>query len=425
MNSQECGLLWPPLTKTARYRTMEKSASRNREIPFYALIAAAGSGTRLGGERPKQYTLLGRKTVLRHSIEAFLACSGLKELRVIIDPAHEDFYHESVRGLDLPPPVTGSGSRKNSVFNGINNFSHLKTEDILLIHDAARPFIKRREIEALLSVLDTAEAATLGTPVADTLRRGTANEYVDRSGLWAIQTPQGFRYGILRRAHEQAANDPSVTDDTMLVAALGIEPKIVEAPRENFKITTMPDLELARKIINAAVTVTRTGFGFDVHAFDKETHSKTGNGSVRLCGIDVPHAYRLKGHSDADVGLHALTDAILGAMAAGDIGHHFPPSDPQWKNADSSLFLRHAVDIVIADGGTITNLDLTLICEGPKVGPHRTAMQNRVAQICGITPGQVGIKATTTEMLGFTGRGEGIAAQAVATLSLPAETSHE
>ncbi|MBI4031588.1 MAG: 2-C-methyl-D-erythritol 2,4-cyclodiphosphate synthase, partial [Proteobacteria bacterium] len=245
-----------------------------------------------------------------------------------------------------------------------------------------------------------ASAATLALPISDTLKRGLG-EYVSRDGLHALQTPQGFHYGLIKRAHEESKND--CADDTGLVAALGHEITLVPGSRENFKITTMDDLKMAEKLLPRT---TRTGLGFDVHAFID------GN-KVRLCGVDIPHNKSLAGHSDADAALHAITDALLGAIAAGDIGQHFPPSNPQWKRADSSLFLKKAVEMVRARGGEIVNIDVTIICEAPKIGPYRAEMQTRVAEICGIFPDRIGIKATTTEGLGFTGRGEGIAAQAV------------
>ena len=385
---------------------MEISASDKFATPFYALIAAAGCGARLGGETPKQYLKIGGKAVLRHTIEVFLTCPGLRGLKVIISPAHEPLYREAVDGLSLPEFVTGGDNRKESVFNGLNGFSRLKSNDVILIHDAARPFIRKEQIESVVQAAHSGGAATLALPVADTLKR-EAGEYLDRDGLYALQTPQGFHYGVIKKAHERSGH---YTDDTGLVAALGHKIKLVPGSRENFKITTMDDLMMAKKFLPRT---TRTGTGFDVHAFT------TGN-KVRLCGVDIPHNKSLAGHSDADAGLHALTDALLGAIAAGDIGQHFPPSDPQWKGADSAVFLKKAVEMVHARGGEIVNLDVTLICEAPKVGPHREKMQARVAEICGIKPDQVGIKATTTEGLGFTGRGEGIAVQATAAIVMAA-----
>lgn len=395
---------------------MESYASPQSVPSWHLLIPAAGSGSRLGGAVPKQYVKIYGKSILRHTLEAFLDIPGLQSLRVIIDSTAEELYRESVQGLNLPPPAFGGKNRKQSVFNGINGFFNLRNEERLLIHDAARPFVSKEEILSVIKVLEGSPAVSLAVPVSDTLRRQDG-PYVDRNGLWALQTPQGFYYGVIRQAHEKATPNAPATDDTSLVAALGIPVTLVEGRRSNFKITTMDDFEMAEQLMRGMKPMeTRTGMGFDVHAFTAPGVKK----SVRLCGVDIPHDRGLEGHSDADAGLHAVTDALLGALAAGDIGQHFPPSDPQWKGVDSAVFLKKAVDMVAACGGRIINVDVTLICEAPKIGPHREAMQKRVAEICGLTPERVGIKATTTEKLGFTGRKEGLAAQAVATVSIPA-----
>lgn len=388
---------------------MEIYASSDRPHPFYALITAGGSGSRLGGTVPKQYLSMGGKPILRRTIEAFLACSDLRELRVVIDPAHRELYENAVLGLDLPPPVAGGSERNISIFNGIKSFSNLKYEDIILLHDAARPMIGSFAIHDVVTAVLNHDAATLAVPVTDTIKYENGL-YADRKGLWAIQTPQGFRYGLIKTAHEQASPDAAPTDDTVLVAAMGHEIAFVPGSRSNIKITTAEDLVIAEKLLGAAET--RTGSGFDVHAFTDGNH-------VRLCGIDIPHRHALAGHSDADVMLHALTDALLGAIGAGDIGQHFPPSDPQWKGCDSGVFVQEAIRLVAARGGKIVNIDLTLICETPKIGPYRDAMRQRTAKLCGIGAERVNIKATTTERLGFTGRNEGIAAQAIANVSFP------
>lgn len=393
---------------------MEISASSINLTPFHALIVAAGSGTRMGGERPKQYQKIGGKTILRHTLDVFLSCPGLREMQVVINPSHRDFYDEATRGLSLPEPVAGGDSRNKSVNNGVKAFSHIKSEDVLLVHDAARPLVTCTEIAAVADTALKFKAATSACVVTDT-QKYAAGPYIERNDLWAIHTPQGFHYGLLRQAHEQANDDgEAYTDDTALVAALGGEVRLVAGSRLNFKVTTPDDFTLAQKLLMPAQHETRTGFGYDVHAFEA-------GDKVRLCGIDIPHSQKLKGHSDADAGLHALTDALLGTIGAGDIGAFFPPSDPQWKNADSAVFLKHAVNMVGDKGGKIVNLDLTLICEAPKIGPYREAMQQRIAALCGLTPDRVGIKATTNEKLGFIGRGEGIAAQAVVSVRFPAE----
>jgi len=395
---------------------MEISASPKDNISFYAVIAAAGSGERLGGSVPKQYQRISGKAILRHTLEVFLSCPGLRELCVVIDPKHRALYDEAVSGLSLPEPVAGGKQRKDSVYNGLNYFSHVNKEEIILFHDAARPLVAAREIEAVATAAHEKGAATLAAPVTDT-QKYASGAYVERKDLWAIQTPQGFRHSLIRQAHEAANDGTEYTDDTALLASLGHRAELVAGSRANIKITTQDDMDFARRLMEAGAFETRTGFGYDVHAF-------TEGGKVRLCGVDIPHTKSLAGHSDADVGLHAITDALLGAIGEADIGQHFPPSDPQWKDKDSAIFLQRAVELVGKKQGRIVNLDLTLICEEPKIGPHREKMQRRVAQICGIAPGRVGIKATTTEKLGFTGRGEGIAAQAVATVRLPESGFH-
>lgn len=296
------------------------------------------------------------------------------------------------------------------------SFSDIKDEDIILIHDAARPFAGSDEIQAVAAAAARDGAATLALPVADTLRR-TDGAVVDRAGLWAVQTPQAFRYGMIRDAHLRFADDDSFTDDAGLVEAAGHRVTLVPGSRRNFKITTQDDLELARMITAPLPPDIRTGFGFDVHAFDPVR-----SGPVILGGINIPHGRGLAGHSDADVGLHALTDALLSTIAAGDIGTHFPPSDPQWKGADSRIFLSHAVKMLNQKNAVITLIDITFMCEAPKIGPHREAMQRVIAEITALPPERISIKATTTEKLGFTGRGEGIAAQAVATVWFPPGT---
>ncbi len=286
--------------------------------------------------------------------------------------------------------------------------------DRVLIHDAARPLVDAAIIAAVIAALERTPGAIAAVPVADTLKRGadgTVTGTVDRNGLWRAQTPQGFRFADILRAHRAAAG-LALTDDAAVAERVGLAVALVPANEENFKVTTPEDLTRAARVLTASLGDIRTGTGFDVHRF-------TDGDFVTLCGLRVPHDQGLDGHSDADVGLHALTDAILGALAAGDIGSHFPPSDPQWRGADSAKFLRHAAHLVAARGGVIAHTDLTIICERPKIGPHRAAMAARIADILGIAPDRVSVKATTTERLGFTGRGEGIAAQAVATIRLP------
>jgi 2-C-methyl-D-erythritol 4-phosphate cytidylyltransferase/2-C-methyl-D-erythritol 2,4-cyclodiphosphate synthase len=381
-----------------------------------ALLVAAGRGTRFGGALPKQYRRLAGQAVLRHSVRAFLDHPAIDRVAVVIDPAFRDLYDAAVGDLPLDPPVDGGDTRQDSVRRGLEALAARPPEPArVLIHDAARPLVDADTIAGVVAALDAAPGAIAAVPVADTLKRavetGTAiADTVDRTGLWRAQTPQGFRFRPILEAHRTAA-DGALTDDAAVAEAAGLAVRLVPSTEENFKVTTEADLDRAEALL-AAKSETRTGTGFDVHRFGPGDH-------VMLCGIALPHDRGLLGHSDADVGLHALTDAILGAIAAGDIGQHFPPTDPQWKGAASDAFLRHAADLVVARGGRIVNLDVTLICERPKVGPHRPAMAGRIAAILDLPVDRVGVKATTTEGLGFPGRGEGIAAQAVATVALP------
>jgi 2-C-methyl-D-erythritol 4-phosphate cytidylyltransferase/2-C-methyl-D-erythritol 2,4-cyclodiphosphate synthase len=382
--------------------------SKGQNPPFHVLIAAAGTGSRAGGDIPKQYVKIGGKAVLRHTIEKFIYLQGLTSLRVIVRPEHIGMYEEAVAGLDLPPPVFGGGTRKESVFRGVQALCHpgmFQDDNIVLIHDAARPFVNQKAIRGILQAMMEHQAATLTIPVADTLVNAEY-EITDRSALYAVQTPQAFRFDILKKAHERFQDHPSFTDDAGLVAAMGVKVHLISGSRENFKITTAEDLAMAEKLLGQ--TETRTGFGYDVHAFDPAPATQ-----IRLGGIDIPHERKLLGHSDADVILHAVTDAILGAIGEGDIGQLFPPSDMQWKNADSSIFVKEALRRVQAKGGRIVNVDITLIAETPKIGPHRERMLARLSEILEMEQARIGLKATTSEGLGFTGRKEGIVAQAV------------
>ena len=379
-----------------------------------ALIVAGGSGQRLGAERPKQYLDLAGRPVLRRTVEAFLRHPQVDGVRVVIDPAWRDAYDAAVAGLGLPDPVAGGASRQDSVRNGLEALAADGAPDLVLIHDAARPLIDEATIDAVIAALGDRPGAIAAVPVADTLKRGsdgTISATVDREGLWRAQTPQGFRFPAILEGHRAAAG-LSLTDDAAVAERAGLAVALVPSKEDNFKVTTPDDLTRATHAIMSSLWDVRTGSGFDVHRF-------TDGDFVTLCGLRVPHSHGLEGHSDADVGLHALTDAILGALAAGDIGSHFPPTDPRWRGADSAKFLHHAADLVAERGGVIAHADVTIICERPKVGPHRAAMAERIAQILGIEVGRVSVKATTTEQLGFTGRREGIAAQAVATVRLP------
>jgi 2-C-methyl-D-erythritol 4-phosphate cytidylyltransferase/2-C-methyl-D-erythritol 2,4-cyclodiphosphate synthase len=324
------------------------------------------------------------------------------------------------------PAVAGGDSRQASVRLGLESLEELKPEQVL-IHDGARPFVAHDLIDRILAALGEAPGAIAALPLADTVKRETTGAIgacvagtVARDGLWRAQTPQGFRFAEILAAHRAAhlatPGELSLTDDAAVAEQAGLTVRLVDGDPANLKVTTPADLERAARWLAGAKEFRgeeiRGGFGFDVHRFCPGDR-------VRLCGVDVPHDFALAGHSDADVGLHALVDAILGALAAGDIGEHFPPSDPEWRGADSAVFAAHARDLVAERGGRIVNVDVTLICERPKIGPHRAAMTARLAAVLGIEPDRVSVKATTTERLGFTGRGEGIAAQATATLALP------
>jgi len=379
----------------------------------FALVLAAGRGVRFGGTLPKQYLPLGGSSVLRHAVSAFAGHLRIDGVLVTIRPEDRDVYDRALAGLDLLPPVAGGTERQDSVRLGLEALRPHRPERVL-VHDGARPFPDVAMIDRVLDALDRAPAAIPGLPLGDTIKRATGEtitETVDRTGLWRVQTPQGFRFEAILEAHRKAAGR-ALTDDAAVAEAAGIAPLIVAGSEANLKVTTTDDLAAAERLIAARQGDIRVGQGFDVHPFGP-------GDSLMICGIKVPHGAGVVGHSDADVGLHALTDAVLGAIGAGDIGMHFPPSDPQWKGASSDRFLAHAVELVRAKGGGIAALDVTIICERPKIGPHRAAMVERVAAICGVAADRVSVKATTTEKLGFTGRGEGIAAQAVATVCLP------
>ncbi|MEW5729639.1 MAG: bifunctional 2-C-methyl-D-erythritol 4-phosphate cytidylyltransferase/2-C-methyl-D-erythritol 2,4-cyclodiphosphate synthase [Pseudomonadota bacterium] len=378
-----------------------------------ALVVAAGRGSRVGGDLPKQYLDLDGRPVLRHTLAAFAVNPSVDAVRAVIHPDDRGLYDVAARGLSLLDPVAGGASRQDSVRLGLESLAALDP-DIVLIHDGARPFVDADIIGRAIAALDTHPGALVAVPLADTLKRGADGlvmATVDRTALWRAQTPQAFRFHDILEAHRAAAGGPELTDDAAVAEKSGLPVALVTGSEDNFKITTAADLERARRRFQGEGE-TRTGTGFDVHRFAPGT-------GVWLAGVLVPHDEALAGHSDADVALHALTDAVLGAIAAGDIGHHFPPSDDRWKGAASHRFLAHAAGLVAALGGRIVNVDLTIICERPKVGPHRPAMQARVAEILGIRADRVSVKATTTEGLGFTGRREGIAAQATATVWLP------
>jgi 2-C-methyl-D-erythritol 4-phosphate cytidylyltransferase/2-C-methyl-D-erythritol 2,4-cyclodiphosphate synthase len=393
---------------------MTKTGRKQENQAFHLLIAAAGSSARMGLNAPKQYQKIKGKSVLRHTVEKFININGLKDIYVVINPENQDLYNEAVQGLDIAPPATGSNTRKSSIYNALNSLINVSKDAIILIHDAARPLIHEEDIQNLLFAMEDNVAATLATPVKDTLHREDQN--VDREGLWSIQTPQAFKIGALIEAHEKFKDDDSFTDDAGIMRAMGHYVEIVPAKHPNFKITTPDDLTIVEAIMTQDTQrETRAASGFDVHAFEKAPSDR----KFILGGVEINHSLALAGHSDADVVLHAITDALLGSINAGDIGTHFPPSDEQWKDADSAQFLQHAYDLLLGQGGKLNFVDVTIMAEEPKIGPNRVAIQNRIAEIFDIPSSRISIKATTTEKLGFTGRKEGIACQAIATITLP------
>ena len=375
-----------------------------------AIIVAAGSGSRMGGDIPKQFRLIGGKSVLAHAVDALAANARIATIRVVIGAGQEETARAALGMRDVTL-ITGGAERHDSVRNGLAGL----TEGIVLIHDAARPFCPPDVVDRLLEALagDAAGAVPV-LPLADTLARGNdrLDEIVDRRNMLRVQTPQAFHVEDLLYALEET-NFRGATDESSVLVAAGLKVATVAGAASLEKLTTVEDWARAEAML-AATLVSRSGMGFDVHAF-------AGEGPIVMGGLTIPHDRGLAGHSDADVVLHSITDALLGAAGLGDIGQHFPPSDPQWKGADSAVFLAHAAGLVRERGGIIDHVDCTVICEAPKVGPHRDAMRARVAEILGIAAVQVSVKATTTEKLGFTGRGEGVAAQAVATIRMPIE----
>ena len=398
------------------------------------LIVAAGRGSRAAdaanpAAAPKQYATLGGRSVLAHSIATFAAHSQIARILVAIHPDDAALYCASLGGqasAKLLPPVFGGATRQESVRLGLAGLE-AATPDVVLIHDAARPFVSADTIDRVLGAIGTRGGKIAGAiaalPLSDTLKRAAVGDMiagtVERTGLWRAQTPQGFVFKSILSAHNsaRAAGRDDFTDDAAIAEWAGLDVALVAGAERNSKLTTVEDLAMAEQMIMSppgeAEREVRTGSGFDVHRF------ADGDG-VWLCGIKIPHSHRLDGHSDADVALHALTDALLGAICDGDIGQHFPPSDAKWKGAASHIFLRHASRLVAERGGRITHVDITILAEAPKIQPHRQVLRQSVADILGLDIGRVSVKATTTEGLGFTGRREGIAAMASATITVPA-----
>jgi 2-C-methyl-D-erythritol 4-phosphate cytidylyltransferase/2-C-methyl-D-erythritol 2,4-cyclodiphosphate synthase len=377
-----------------------------------ALIVAAGSGSRMGGEMPKQYRLIAGKAMLAHAIDALASHPRVDAVRVVIGAGQQEAAYEALAGRDVGELIVGGETRQESVRRGLEALAAQGAPDIVLIHDAARPFCPPEVMDRLLKALATNAAAVPALPAADTLMRGKGKhlgDSVDRTHLNRIQTPQAFRFKRILDAHRAKAAE-SFTDDATLARAALVGVVRVEGDEALNKLTLIGDFARAEQRLCARL-VSCTGMGFDVHAFSAE-------GPIIMGGIAIPSEKGLAGHSDADVVLHAITDALLGAAGEGDIGQHFPPSDPQWKGASSDRFLLHAAGLIRDRGGVIDHVDCTVICEEPKVGPHRAAMRSNIARLLGLPESAVNIKATTTERLGFTGRREGIAAQAVASIRM-------
>jgi len=380
-------------------------------MSFSAVVVAAGAGLRAGPGEPKVWRMLGGRPIIRWSVEGLLS-AGAREVVVVVARDRLGDVDEALAGLANWKAVTGGRTRADSVQAGLAAITAGRTQPVL-VHDAARPFVTREHVGRLLAALDLADGAVPVLPVPDTLKRGDGlvDETVSREGLWRAQTPQAFRFGRLKAAYRRWPVSEEPTDDASVMERAGGHVAMVAGDPMLMKLTYPEDFLLAEQLAGSR-RIVRAGLGIDAHRF--------GPGKVVwLCGIRIEHELGLVGHSDADVGLHALTDAILGAIGEGDIGEHFPPSDPRWKGASSDQFLRHAVSLVARQGGRILNADLTLVCERPKVKPHRQAMRERIAELLQIPLGRVSVKATTTEGMGFTGREEGLMAQAVVSVETP------
>lgn len=386
-----------------------------------AVIVAAGSGSRVGGDMPKQFRSMGSESMLRRALSVFAEHREVGFVQPVIRQEDFDRYRSSATGFDILGPTFGGATRQASVYAGLEAIADRKP-DIVLIHDAARPFASAGLISRAIAATMRTGAAIPALPATDTVKtidtHGLVDKTLDRNTLRLVQTPQGFAFPPLLAAHRRALAEgrQEFTDDSALAEWAGLKVSVFAGEPGNIKITSEDDFARAEMIDFAALGDVRTGTGIDVHAFGQSTDF---GDQVTIGGIDIAHTQALTGHSDADVALHALVDAILGALAEGDIGAHFPPTDPQWRGATSDRFLAFAVGRVKARGGRIAHLDLTIVCEAPKIGPHRNAMRARIAELAGIDMTRVAVKATTSEKLGFTGRGEGIAAYATATIRLP------
>jgi 2-C-methyl-D-erythritol 4-phosphate cytidylyltransferase/2-C-methyl-D-erythritol 2,4-cyclodiphosphate synthase len=389
-----------------------------------ALIVAAGRGIRAAGSddsAPKQYRPLAGMPVLRRTASAFVGHPVIDAVRIVFSKDDRPLYERAVAGLELLSPVQGGASRRESVLRGLESLTD-EAPRFVMIHDGARPLVDPAVIVRVREALDRHAGAVPALAVADTLKQvkaGHVRATLSRDGLWRAQTPQGFRFHDILDAHRTAAglmDADRFTDDAMVAEAADLDVVTVAGDEDNMKITTEADFERAERALIGRLPDLRVGQGFDVHAFGSEA----ADAWIMMCGVKLSHPRPLIGHSDADVGLHALTDALLGALGDGDIGTHFPPSDAKWRGAASEIFLSHAAELVAKRGGQVAHVDVTILCEEPRVSPHRDAMRRRIAAILSLPLERVSVKATTTEKLGFVGRAEGIAAQAIATVRLPA-----
>ncbi|MDA0261737.1 MAG: bifunctional 2-C-methyl-D-erythritol 4-phosphate cytidylyltransferase/2-C-methyl-D-erythritol 2,4-cyclodiphosphate synthase [Proteobacteria bacterium] len=378
-----------------------------------ALVVAAGSGDRFGGGTPKQYQSLFGQPMLRRSVATLVAHPRIATVRVVVNRDHLDLYAAAASDL-APDPIMGGATRRESALNGLKELGR-NPPDHVLIHDGARPLVDSRVVDRVLDGLAHHDAVVPALPIADSIKRGAGRSIqatIDRTELWRAQTPQGFRFATIYDAAMRASLSEDFEDDAAIAIAAGVDVTLVDGDETNIKVTHPQDLEYAERLLQANLGDLRVGTGFDTHRF-------VAGDWVRLCGVDISSEGSLAGHSDADVALHAVTDALLGAIGEGDIGTHFPPSDARWRDADSQIFIAHAVQLIRARGGIVSHIDLTIICEQPKIAPHRIAMRDRLAGLLSLPLDRVSVKATTTERLGFTGRGEGIAVQAAATVRLP------
>lgn len=415
--------------KRHRARMTENAPNLRAKNTIAYLVVAAGRGSRAGEGLPKQYRSLGKRAVLSHTLSALHASAPEAVIQVVIHPDDQSLYDDCLVNLEplartrVQSPVFGGATRQESVKLGLEALAKLMPPDLVLIHDAARPFVDRDIVERAVKAAQKYGAAAPGVALTDTVKQVDDQLMVvatpERQFLRAVQTPQAFQFLVILEAHRKAADSRrEYTDDAMIAEFAGHSVHLFLGDTKNFKLTTPEDFDRAMEIINrqtyADLPDIRTGQGYDVHAFEPGDR-------VWLGGVEIPHSFKLAGHSDADVLLHAITDAILGAIAEGDIGAHFPPSDPRWKGAESKIFLAHACQRVRERGGIIAHLDATIICEAPKIGPHRDRIRHTLAALMALEVDRVAIKATTTEGLGFTGRKEGIAALAMVTIRLPSQ----